>query len=102
MTDPLPNCCICGRELGGVAASEFGVCSAASDKAAAGTNGGRNGGRICQAITGTLCGGKIQGTFAQKELSCMSCGFYKIVREEEGTGKFQMLRPGQKYQKSER
>jgi len=33
---------------------------------------------------GTLCGGKTQGTYAQKLGSCMSCDFYLAVRGEEG------------------
>src|SRR5271165_6488776 len=45
---------------------------------------GTGGGRICWAVAGTLCGGKIQGTFAQKAVNCMACEFYRAVRREEG------------------
>ncbi|OGP72840.1 MAG: hypothetical protein A2Y80_00405 [Deltaproteobacteria bacterium RBG_13_58_19] len=34
-------------------------------------------GRQCAQMAGTLCGGKIQGIFAMKILSCMECDFYK-------------------------
>ncbi len=55
----------CGREPGGVKTPELGLCPASTDKTADGLNGGKNGGRICWAVTGTFCGGKIQGTFAE-------------------------------------
>ncbi|RMF94420.1 MAG: hypothetical protein D6736_00085 [Nitrospinota bacterium] len=86
----------CGREPGGARVNELGVCPAASDTSAHGLNGGKNGGRICWAVTGTFCGGQVQGTFAQKRLSCMNCEFFKQVQQEEGT-QFLLLMPGQKY-----
>jgi len=72
-----------------------GACPAASYRASDGLNGGTSGGRICWAVTGTLCGGKIQGAFAQKELQCVACEFFRTVQSEEGA-KFQLLLPGQK------
>ena len=92
----------CGREPGGVKVAELGTCPAATDTSTHGLNGGKNGGRICWAVTGTFCGGVVQGTFAQKQLSCMSCDFFKQVKEEEGTGQLLLLKPGQMYQKSAR
>ncbi len=74
----------CGREPGGVNADTLGVCPAAVEDAASGLHGGRCGGRACWAITGTLCGGKVQGTFASKMGSCLDCDFYKLVKHEEG------------------
>ena len=79
----------CGRETGGPQVAQLGVCPAASAKTSDGVNGGKNGGRVCWAVTGTLCGGKVQGTFAQKRLSCMSCEFFKQVKTEQG-GRFEM------------
>ena len=76
----------CGREPGGAKVAALGVCPAASHASATGMNGGRNGGRICWALTGTLCGGKVQGAFAEKLLNCMDCEFYQLVRAEEGAG----------------
>jgi len=35
-------------------------------------------------VSGTLCGGEVQGHFAQKLASCEDCDFYKQVHEEEG------------------
>lgn len=74
----------CGRQPGGVKAAELGVCVAATSQAANGVNGGKHGGRICWAIAGTLCGGKVQGSFAQKLSGCAQCSFYSSVKQEEG------------------
>lgn len=49
-----------------------------------GTNGGKNGGRACWAIAGTLCGGKVQGFYAPKTANCMQCEFFGNVSTEEG------------------
>jgi hypothetical protein len=74
----------CGRQPGGLKVSEFGVCSAAVETRVNGMNNGKNGGRVCWAIAGTLCGGKVQGSFASKVANCMTCDFYKSVKSEEG------------------
>jgi len=74
----------CGRQTGGAKVAELGVCPAAIEMRAHGLNGGKNGGRSCWAITGTLCGGKVQGTNAEKIGNCMKCEFYQTVRKEEG------------------
>ena len=74
----------CGREPGGAKAKELGVCPAAVETRVDGINSGRNGGRACWAISGPLCGGKVQVTFAAKLGHCMQCEFYKVVVREEG------------------
>lgn len=74
----------CGRQQGGQYVAELGLCPASAEKRADGMNAGRNGGRICWALTGTLCGGKVQGAFAQKLESCVACDFYRLVRAEQG------------------
>jgi hypothetical protein len=76
----------CGREPGGKAIAALGVCPAASRSEIHGINHGKAGGRACWAIAGTLCGGVVQGTFAQKLGSCMKCEFYRAVVREEGRG----------------
>jgi hypothetical protein len=73
----------CGRGPGGLRVAELGVCPASTEKKTDGLNGGQRGGRICWAVTGTLCGGRTQGTFAQKLGSCMTCEFYMTVRREQ-------------------
>ncbi len=56
----------CGREKGGAKAQELGVCPAYPDH-----------GTSCARLAGTLCGGKVQGSFAMKLANCMQCDFYK-------------------------
>ncbi|NJD52105.1 MAG: HAMP domain-containing protein [Candidatus Methanoperedens sp.] len=58
----------CGREVGGKNVKELGVCKASPDN-----------GRDCWKVAGTFCGGKVQGTAAQKQVSCMVCEWYKEV-----------------------
>lgn len=59
----------CGRVPGGANAAELGVCPAYSYDA----------GQACWLVAGTFCGGRVQGTFAQKMGSCLSCDFYRQV-----------------------
>ena len=75
----------CERQPGGKKVEELGVCPAAVDASFNGINNGQNAGRICWAVAGTCCGGKVQGTFAEKRKSCVTCGFYKHVQKQEGT-----------------
>lgn len=56
----------CGREPGGANAVELGVCPAYPKD-----------GKHCARTTGTLCGGKVQGSFAMKLSNCMACDFYQ-------------------------
>ena len=73
----------CGREPGGIKASTLGVCTAATETRTNGLNSGKNGGRACWALAGTLCGGVVQGTFATKLPNCLKCEFYQLVGSEE-------------------
>ena len=75
----------CGRQQGGQKTAELGECIAAGEKRTHGVNGGINGGRACWVISGTLCGGKVQGTYADKLGNCLKCEFYQTVRTEEGS-----------------
>lgn len=59
----------CGRELGGIKVKEMGVCPAYPHH-----------GRDCWMVAGTFCGGKVQGTHAQKHGTCMVCDWYKSVK----------------------
>jgi len=87
----------CGRQPGGEKVKESGLCPAAIEAGNNGVNQGMNSGRICWAVAGTFCGGKVQGTYAEKYLSCMACDFFKLVKDEEGVGNFKILLPGQIY-----
>ena len=73
----------CGREAGGAKAAELGVCPAATDQSYDGINGGTRAGRICWAVAGTCCGGRVQGSFAEKRASCLSCDFYRLVHSQK-------------------
>ncbi len=74
----------CGRELGGKDAKELGVCPAAIYKRLDGVHGGKNAGRVCWVVAGTMCAVRVQGTFAQEYKNCEECDFYRSVKEEEG------------------
>lgn len=74
----------CGREKGGAKAGEFGVCPVFDRESANGINGGKNGGRICWAISHTYCDGKKQGDLAEKQVVCVKCEVFKKVQDEEG------------------
>lgn len=73
----------CGRQQGGDKANELGVCPATIAVFTNGVNEGKNAGRYCWAIVGTLCGGKVQGEFAEKRVSCMTCEFFLQVKREQ-------------------
>lgn len=83
----------CGREPGGTKVGDLGVCPAAIDVACDGVNHGHHAGRICWAVAGTLCEGKVQGRYAEKRLTCLGCLFLSEVQEAEGPN-FRMLPPG--------
>ena len=74
----------CGRQPGGDKVTEFGICPAAAEIKTDKINDGKNGGRACWVIAGTLCKGEIQGSFALKIKNCMTCDFYRQVMKEEG------------------
>ena len=73
----------CGRESRGTKVDELGICPAALEERLNGVHEGINGGRCCWIVAGTFCGGKTQGTFAQKHKTCFDCDFYKLVNNEE-------------------
>jgi len=68
----------CGRGPG--SESE---CPAVTATSADGVNRGTNGGRVCWAVAGTLCGGRQQGTYAVKLETCLRCDFCQSVLREE-------------------
>ncbi|HEY5998771.1 MAG TPA: hypothetical protein VI078_05645 [bacterium] len=79
----------CGREIGGVHVRHLGICPAATNRNLDGVHGGKNAGRSCWVVAGTLCGGAVQAAFANKFKNCQECDFYKSVQREE-SGRFQM------------
>ena len=73
----------CGRQPGGPKAAGLGICPAAVEPALHGAHEGKNAGRACWVVAGSLCGGKIQGTYAQKLTNCWRCEFMNLVKQEE-------------------
>jgi hypothetical protein len=64
----------CGREDGGARVEELGVCLASTETRLNGVHDGTNGGRACWVLEGTLCEGKVQGSFATIILSSLRKG----------------------------
>ena len=75
----------CGLEPGSQNGAEGGVCPAAMEKEYNGINQGKNGGRSCWLVEGTLCDIILKGTHASKDKVCSVCEFYKLIQKEEGS-----------------
>jgi hypothetical protein len=78
----------CGLEPGGDRAEKYGVCLAATHKRLDGCNHGKNAGRACWALLGTLCHGedgipRKQDTYSQKLSRCTQCRFFELVAIQE-------------------
>lgn len=73
----------CGRQKGGGKVREKGFCPAAAEERLNGIHGGKNAGRSCWVVAGTLCQGEVQGSFAKKFENCEKCDFYLQVQKEE-------------------
>lgn len=73
----------CGREPNGKRTRELGVCPAAAKEELDTVNDGKNGGRSCWAVAGTLCEGEVQGSYAQKLGNCLKCDFHAFVRGQQ-------------------
>lgn len=71
-----------GKEPGGENVSEYGVCPASIYTEADGFLGGKNAGRACAFVTGTFCDDRFQGTYREKKKNCLSCGFYRRLRDQ--------------------
>ena len=73
----------CGRQPGGHKAADLGICPVTVHQDLHGAHDGKNAGRACWVVAGSLCGGKIQGTYAQKLTNCWRCDFMIAVKKEE-------------------
>ena len=77
----------CGREKGGSRAKELGVCPAAEETRLDGVHQGRNAGRSCWMVPGTLCDAVVDRPRQSAGMgTCTECDFYRLVREEEKEG----------------
>jgi hypothetical protein len=77
----------CGRGPKGAKVAELGLCPVVDERRLDGVHGGRNAGRACWVVPGSLCDGRVQGAFASKYEACRGCRFYQAVKSEEG-GRF--------------
>ncbi len=59
------------------------TCPAAREGRLNGTHDGKNAGRACWVVSGTLCGGEVQGEFAKKYKNCKECEVYTSIQKEE-------------------
>jgi hypothetical protein len=75
----------CGRQVGGPRVQELGICPVTTNQKLNGAHGGTGAGRACWVVAGSLCGGKIQGSYAQKLNNCWRCDFMNRVKQEEDT-----------------
>ena len=64
----------CERQKGGKKVNKLGECIASKEGM----------GHSCWAVAGTLCGGKIQGTTAQKIGYCTTCEVHEIYNRSKG------------------
>lgn len=82
----------CGRTPYDGPIDEKRICPASVEKRLDGIHGGKNAGRACWAVTGTMRGGKRQGSAYQKFRDCMKCPFYRALKREEGENYHDTLR----------
>jgi len=73
----------CGFGPNGDAAGNS-MCPSASAMSLDGHNGGKNGGRSCWVISGTLCDGSPSPDYENKLHICKKCAFHHRVAVEEG------------------
>lgn len=73
----------CGRQPGGHNVHHLGICPVTTHQELTGAHGGVNAGRACWVVAGSLCGGTIQGTYANKLTNCWRCDFMNAVKQEE-------------------
>jgi hypothetical protein len=64
----------CGRYKGGPKENELGECIASREGM----------GHSCWEIAGTMCGGVVSGTEAQKKTTCMCCQVYQSYNRLSG------------------
>ena len=71
----------CGREPGGEATVEEGVCPAALEARLDGVNSGQCGGRACWGVPDTYCMESLTAKFTR----CLDCPFFQLVEREQAS-----------------
>lgn len=79
----------CGRQAGGRRCGDE-PCPASVETRLDGVHGGKNAGRACWAVVGSMCGEVATGMFAVETEDCGRCAFYGKVRAEEQDFKFSL------------
>jgi hypothetical protein len=74
----------CGMQIHGENVKELGVCPASTCTKLDSVHGGKNAGRVCWLVAGSMCDGKPRGRFVSNCTNCKKCEFYLRVKEEEG------------------
>jgi EAL and modified HD-GYP domain-containing signal transduction protein len=62
----------------------MGICPAALGSEWNNINHGEAAGRVCWAISGTFCNGKVQGAMQSKLSDCKSCEVFRQIHRDEG------------------
>jgi hypothetical protein len=75
----------CNRNMENKRVKELISCPVFTETRLNGINGGKNGGRSCWLIPGTLCGRRIQRSLISKSLTCKLCDFKSFVLREENS-----------------
>ena len=73
----------CGREPGGLNTETLGVCPASIKSEYDSHNHGKNAGRCCWMVAGTMGSGDVSCVCASKLMSCYDCGFFHLVQQQE-------------------
>jgi len=60
---------------------EFKKCGREKDKSCSAVV--EDAGRSCWYVAGTMCGGQVQGAYAEKIGNCQSCDFYMKIQSGE-------------------
>ena len=67
--------------MGGMMCWEYKKCGRDTDRSCPAVT--QNAGRACWLVAGTMCGGEVQGSAAQKLGNCRDCDFYSKVKARE-------------------
>lgn len=81
----------CGHSPNGGRPTGDTVCPVVIASAVDGANGGKMAGRICWAIAGTRCYGRVQKSFEEKEFLCLDCRVFKKILKEEGLSRIKLF-----------
>ncbi|MCK5613344.1 hypothetical protein KAR91_66355 [Candidatus Pacearchaeota archaeon] len=73
----------CGKEPEGSKSTYIGVCPVSIKSPMNGINDGKNAGRICWRVAGSLSGNNAMALCDVNVENCLKCEFYNHVRQQE-------------------